>query len=281
VLEVVIPLRNPGEVFAKTIDSLLAQTDRRFSVLLSDNFSTSGADRIEEAARRLREAGIAARVIRPPCELGRVQHWNWLHHQSEAEWLKPLFVGDWLEPDCFAACRAVLDADPQLGFIFWQYLFHRGDETHLCDCGQLSGRLDLSRLGEKAVFEGHFVGAPMNVLIRRAAFEALGGYHTSLPLMADFDLYTRLSMQVPSYVIARPLGHFVLHENRFARRGSGSRRESMNAEWFLVAALTSYAAHQAGHAIPARRLIPRMLHLMLNWAREWILRRASALRRSR
>ena len=44
---------------------------------------------------------------------------------------------------------------------------------------------------------------------------------------------------------------------------------------------TALSAHQAGHEIPARRLIPRMLHLMLNWGREFILRRASRMLRSR
>jgi hypothetical protein len=201
-----------------------------------------------------------------------VQHWNWLHHQSDADWLKPLFVGDWLERDCLATCRAVIAADPQLAFIFWYYRFHRGQkETFVCDCGGLSGRLDPAPLARKAIFEGNFVGAPLNVLYRRAAFEALGGHHTSLPLMADFDLYTRLAVQVPAYVIPRVLGHFVLHENRFAKSGSGTRRESMNAEWVLVAALTGYAAHLAGRDLPARDLVPRMTRLVWEWTKEWFL----------
>ena len=72
-LEILIPARNPGEVFRDTIDSLLAQTDRRFSVLISDNFSSGGSEQIARAAERLRVGGLAARVIRPPWELGPVQ----------------------------------------------------------------------------------------------------------------------------------------------------------------------------------------------------------------
>src|SRR5690348_1069158 len=97
-IEVLIPVRNPTEVFAKTIDSLAAQTDKKFSVLISDNFSTRGTEHIEASLQTLSAAGISARKIQPPSELGRVEHWNWLHHQSQADWLKPLFAGDWLEP---------------------------------------------------------------------------------------------------------------------------------------------------------------------------------------
>ncbi len=278
-IEIVIPARNPGEVFTATIDSLLAQTDRQFSVLLSDNYSTQGLERIEEAAQRLSQAGIPVRTIRPPWELGRVQHWNWVHHQSAADWLKPLFVGDWLEPDCLASCRAVIAADPELRFIFWYFRYHRGEESYVCDCGQLAGRLDPKPLGRKAIFKGNFVGGPINVLYRRDAFEALGGYYTSLPLMADFDLYTRLAIQVPSHAIPRILGHFQLHENRFARKGSGLQRESMNAEWVLEAATIAYSSFTMGNPIPLRVLLPRMLRLLAAWLREWLFHTGGNIRR--
>src|SRR5436190_22050204 len=111
-IEVLVPLRNPTDVFAKTIDSLAVQTDKNFSVLISDNFSTSGVAHIEDALAALAKAGVAARRIRPPVELDRVEHWNWVHHESGADWAKPLFAGDWLEPVYFARLRETIDAHP-------------------------------------------------------------------------------------------------------------------------------------------------------------------------
>jgi glycosyltransferase involved in cell wall biosynthesis len=271
-LEVLIPVRNPGEVFAGTVDSLLAQRDRNFSVLLSDNYSTEGLERIEAATERMAAGGIAVRRVRPPYELGRVQHWNWLHHQSSADWLKPLFVGDRLRPECLEACRALMASEPQVQFIFFQFELHRGKTTTVADLGGLSGFVDPAEAFRKAIFEGNFGGGPVNVLYTRTAFQAAGGHLTSLPLMADFDLYTRLATQVPSYALARVLGDFVLHDQRFAKRGSGTRRESMNAEWVLAASLFAYAAAGAGHPIPSRQLFPRLLHLLVAWGRETLLR---------
>lgn len=278
-IEILIPARNPGDVFTATIDSLLAQTDRGFTVLLSDNYSTSGAERIEEAARRLNAGGIPARIIRPPWELGRVQHWNWLHHQSEADWLKPLFVGDRLAPECIEACRATFTADPRLQFIFFQFYVHRGDETVLAKLGGLAGPVDPAEAARKAVLEGNFAGGPVNVLYTRSAFQTVGGHLTSLPLTADFDLYTRLATEVPACALARPLGHFVLHDQRFAKRGSGTRRESMNVEFFLAAALSAYASHGVGRPIPSGKLFARLTRLGAACVYEGILRAAGRLRR--
>lgn len=279
-LEVLIPIRNPAEVFERTIDSLLAQTHREFSVLLSDNYSTSGTERITQAATRLAAGGIATRTIRPPWELGRVQHWNWLHHQSAAEWLKPLFVGDWLEPDCLAVCRETMAEDPAALFLFFYFRRHSGTADELCDCAGLQGRLEPARAAELAILDSNFVGGPINVLYRRAAFEAAGGHTTALALLADFDLYARLSFQVPTRAIPRVLGHFLLHEHRFAKRGSGTQRESMNAELLVLTASLRYAATLSSLPIPAGRFARRIARLLWNWLRERAGRRAGQWRRA-
>src|SRR5207249_7634473 len=112
-LEVVIPVRNPGDKLLDTIASLETQTDRSFDVLISDNFSTKGHEWIDGAISRLAVAGISARVVRPPFELGRVEHWNWAHGQAQSDWLKPLFVGDLLGHRYIETLRARVDARPE------------------------------------------------------------------------------------------------------------------------------------------------------------------------
>src|SRR5882672_9821567 len=128
-LEILIPVRNPTEVFSKTIDSLAAQTDKNFSVLISDNFSTKGQEHLAAALEKLSAAGIAARKIQPPVELGRVEHWNWLHYQSQADWLKPLFAGDWLEPEYVTTIFKTAREEPSCGYIYCGFQYHRGAET--------------------------------------------------------------------------------------------------------------------------------------------------------
>jgi hypothetical protein len=51
--EIILPLRNPTAVLEQTTASVVAQTDRNFSVLLSDNHSTKGVEFIDAAVRQL------------------------------------------------------------------------------------------------------------------------------------------------------------------------------------------------------------------------------------
>jgi NifB/MoaA-like Fe-S oxidoreductase len=62
-LEILIPGRNPTDVFGKTVESLAAQTDKNFSVFISDNFPTQGREHIERALNTLQAAGTVARGV--------------------------------------------------------------------------------------------------------------------------------------------------------------------------------------------------------------------------
>src|ERR1700722_5402785 len=97
-LEIIVPLRNPGAELARTVASLTSQTDRGFGVLLCDNFSTTGLECLDKAQKLLASDGIPVRCLRPPFELRHVEHWNWAHAESRAEWLKPLSPGGALKP---------------------------------------------------------------------------------------------------------------------------------------------------------------------------------------
>jgi hypothetical protein len=189
-------------------------------------------------------------------------------------------VGDWLEPDCLAACAEVIEQNPEIAFLFFQFRYHRGADSFVSEMHGLHGRFDPGAAPALALFQGNFIGGPVNVLYRRAAFEAAGGHLPSLPLMADFDLYTRLSMEVPTWALPRVLGHFMLHADRFAKKGSGSRRESMNAEWVIEAALIQYGANGAGRAVAAGRFLRRIARLLGIWAYERILTSLGRWRRS-
>src|ERR1043165_9189452 len=118
-LEIVVPLRKPTDVLLKTARSLAAQTERDgFAVLFSDNGPTPDEDPIAaQAMAILGEAGVQARLVRPPEELGRVEHWNWSHRQAEAGGIKPLFVGDWLEPEYAATIHRRIREKPAADLI--------------------------------------------------------------------------------------------------------------------------------------------------------------------
>ena len=116
-LEIIIPVRDGNHALLRTTASLAQQTDRRFAVLLSDDYSTAGVAQIEEAQSDLSAAGIAVRRLRPPRGLKRLEHWNWAHAQSRAGWLKLLLPGERLKPAYVERLGRCLRERPHTRFI--------------------------------------------------------------------------------------------------------------------------------------------------------------------
>ena len=226
-LEILIPVRNPTAVFDKTVESLTVQTDKNFSVLISDNFSTKGQEHIAAALEKLSAAGIAARKVQPPVELERVEHWNWAHYQSPADWLKPLFVGDWLEPVYVSRVREIAAANPACRYIYSNGYTHIAGQEPTTGQNPWAGRFNSPEVMQDVVLRhGMQFGPPSAAAYERTAFLALGGYPTGLPISADSLLYCTLAARFGAAGIQEKLCHFNIHAARFSTALPGKRRDT-------------------------------------------------------
>ncbi len=238
-IEVLIPVRNPTEVFSKTIESLAAQLDKNFSVLISDNFSKQGTEHIEVALKKLSAVGISAKKIQPPSELGRVEHWNWLHQQSQAVWLKPLFAGDWLEPIYFTRLRETISAYPKCRYVFSNGYTHRPGEEPLTGENTRTGKFNSPKEMQDVVLRyGMQFGPPSAAAYERKAFFEAGGYDPKLPICADSYLFCKMAAMFGVAGMPEKLFHFQIHGARFSHelrgRQWGPFRESISYYFRLV-----------------------------------------------
>jgi glycosyltransferase involved in cell wall biosynthesis len=226
-VEIFIPIRNPTEVLAKTVDSLIAQTDKNFSVLISDNFSTKGQEYIEHAVEQLKAAGIEAQKIRPPMELERIEHPNWVQYQSKAEWLKPLYVGDWLEPVYISRLREVVASNALCRYVFSNGYVHWGDTTPSTGVNRWAGHFNPPQVMQDVVLRfGMQFGPPTAAAYERATFYALGGFPTELPIAADSFFYCMMSARFGVAGIQERLFHFNIHNARFSTTLASKRRDA-------------------------------------------------------
>jgi hypothetical protein len=249
-IAVLIPLRNPTEVLRRTIESLTAQTDREFSVLLSDNHSTTGLNFIEEARNALEQSGLKVELIQPPQELERVEHWNWMHTQSSAEWLKPLFAGDWLEPGCVTAIQVGISLHPFCRFLHTGYVFHSAKGSTIPVNDQCIGTYRSAEVMlDRVLRYGHQFGPPIAVAYERTAFLAAGGYQTALPICADSLLFCQLAVRFGVLGIPDLLGHFNLHGARFST-DLAARFKNIYREKLTYHAMLVYHAWTESRPIP-------------------------------
>jgi hypothetical protein len=238
--EIVIPLRNPTEVLLKTAHSLVAQTERCFSVLLSDNGSGAESAVVTETMRLLREANIPARLIRPPEELGRVEHWNWSHRQAAADWIKPLFVGDWLEPGYAATTRAAIEARAGAEIINCSFR-RRLTGGGIDDAIFAGGYHSPAAVMEEVCRVGNHFGGPINICFRKLAFELVGGYPPALPVAADFWLIVMLALRGGLYTCPEVLANFNYHPHRFTTNFPTKRIHGDREQLIILLAATSQA----------------------------------------
>lgn len=269
-IEVLIPLRNAPAVFRTTVDSLLAQTDRGFRVLLSDNHSTTGGEVIAETLDRLHAAGIAAERLAPPVELERVEHWNWLHFQATAPWLKPLFAGDWLEPDYIASVRAEIAAEPRCRYVYCGYLLHDAATGAVTETrpGWAGPFRPAEEMREIVLRYAHQSGPPSAAIYERTAFVAAGGYRTGLPIAADSLLFCALAARHGAKGIPRALCHFNLHGGRFTNLLPG-RQLAVYREKFTYIATLAYHAWTEKLPVPKLALARLTARELRKW---WIER---------
>jgi hypothetical protein len=242
-LQFLIPLRNPTDVLTKSIASLVTQTDRDFSVLVSDNHSTSGGEFIDEAVKELRTAGIPVQKIQPAAELERIEHWNWLHFQTQAKWVKPLFAGDWLEPDYIASVRHEIGTVPECRYVYSGYRFHDASSGGTMDvipawAGGFRGAADMR---DVVLRYGHQFGPPSCAAYQSDAFCAVGGYCTTLPICADSLFFCALAQRFGAIGIARILSNFQMHSARFSTLLPGRRKAVLREQLTYILALFYHA----------------------------------------
>ena len=260
--EILIPVRNPTDVFDRTVESLAVQTDKGFSVLISDNFSTSGQEHIARALATLVAAGVPVRRIQPPSELGRVEHWNWLHYQSGADWLKPLFAGDWLEPDHVRMMREAIVKEPKCGYFFCNYQYHRSGEVSEGPSRWRVDRLLAPAEAQEIVMRYAMQFGPPSVAVyRRDLFVRSGGYDPTLPICADSLFFCKLAARHGAYGVSRTGTHFFIHAARFSDKLPAKKRETRRELFRYYAELGVTAWHE-------RWRFPVFGYLRL-WAREF------------
>jgi glycosyltransferase involved in cell wall biosynthesis len=177
-------VQHAGRFLEPALHSLANQTFQDYELIIVDNNSRDGTDRIvaEWAGRDER--------IRPYRQnvLGAAKCINFAASVARA----PLFARfdgtDILDPDRLRIQHARMEQEPRLGLL--------GGRVDLIDINDnVVGRRDLPLTDQELrtfLRQGNpFVQSA--VMIRRSVFEAVGGYRVSLRTSNDFDLWCRVA----------------------------------------------------------------------------------------
>jgi glycosyltransferase involved in cell wall biosynthesis len=181
VISVIIATFNSAATIGRTLDSLAAQRDAEFEVLLADGASRDGTMGIVG-----RHAEIVSLSISEP-DKGVYDAWNKLIPRARGDWLMFLGSDDWLEqPDTLARLEAAAKevGDPELSYVF--------GKTPLMEGGKPIEWMGMEALADNRLgLDDPTSFSHTGLLHHRSLFDQFGLFDASFRSAGDYEFMLR------------------------------------------------------------------------------------------
>ncbi len=204
-VSVVIPTYNVERYIEQTLQSVLAQSHRALEVLVVDDGSS---DRTRDLVAAVAAADPRVRLV-TQANQGVCVARNRGLADSRGEFLCFLDHDDWWAPWKLAEQLAAFDRVPDAGVVFSDFLNWFPGDSGFAEPASV-----LPTLEGVPAHDPEFSGwiyhqflvdcwaLTSTAMIRRSALDAAGAFDPALPYSEDWDLWLRLSVQVPFVKLA-------------------------------------------------------------------------------
>ncbi len=192
-VSVVVPCYRYGRFLPECVGSILAQPGVDVRVLIIDDASP---DDSAEVALRLAADDDRVEVRRHERNHGHIATYNeGLLEWAEGDYSILISADDLLTPGAVGRATTILEAHPEVGFVYGHALRWRDDEplpaTRLTAEGEtIWPGLDWLRTVCRL---GHSVVTAPEVVVRTSVQKRIGGYLASLPHTADLEMWMRFA----------------------------------------------------------------------------------------
>ena len=182
---VVIPCYNQAGYLGEAIASVRAQSYRDFEIVVVDDGSTDATAAVAgnyPDVRLLRQSNAGLSAARN-AGLG----------VGRGEYLVFLDADDRLLPDALRDGIESLARHPEAAFTSGHFRFIRADGSLQREFAQAP----LECPPYEGMLRGNYIGMHATVMFRRAIFDEVGAFDTSLRSCEDYDLYMRITRRYP------------------------------------------------------------------------------------
>lgn len=192
-VSILVPTYNGANHIRPAIESVIAQRNVDWELILTDDNSSDGTADIVETYGDSR-----IRVERNPVNLGPEGNWNKSLSLATGTYIKLLPQDDWIAPGALARQVAALDADRDntiaLAFGAREIINDRGDVLARRGLKSIpAGRVAAPILRRECVRRGtNVIGEPGAVLFRRSLAERIGAFDGQQGYVIDLDYWLRL-----------------------------------------------------------------------------------------
>jgi glycosyltransferase involved in cell wall biosynthesis len=215
-LSVVLPVRNAARYLDASIGSLAGQTFRDFELVILDDASSDGSDRLLQLWARQDARIRLHRVDRP---LGIVGSSNFVVGQARAPLVARMDADDISHPERMSRQWDLMRSRPEVGLV-----------GTLCDGIDAEGCCVRPRDRWRLLRRSPFPPFPHgSVMFRREIFHALGGYRQECAGWEDQDLFLRFGEKAEVAVLPEVLYHYRYHADSAVASASGESAERVEA----------------------------------------------------
>jgi glycosyltransferase involved in cell wall biosynthesis len=210
---VLLPVYNGSRYLRHAIESVLAQTDERFELIICDDASR---DDSADIASSYRDARVT--VLRNPTNQGLFPTLNRLAAAATSPRLRFWAQDDVMLPHCLATEHAFLrdEADVVMTYCQYERIGAGGQIVREIPYDDTPARIAPWHAAQIAFYWGSIAGNISTAGVNRSLFQAIGGYGT-FRVAGDFDLWVRIAEHGVVGFINRPLVQVRDHTAQFSQ----------------------------------------------------------------
>jgi hypothetical protein len=205
-----IPAYNRTPYLESTLTSVLRQDPgpEEMEVAVVDDASTT--DDPEPLVRRV--GGDRVTFIRQPRNLGQFANVNNCIERARGYWIHILHSDDLVLPGFYATLRASLMSRGDIGAAFCRYLTIDQDGACLATAAPERPTAGILPRFIETIGADNRIQTP-SIVVRRSAYEKLGGYRPDLPQIADWEMWIRIAAHYPVWYEPATLAAWRVHSN--------------------------------------------------------------------
>jgi glycosyltransferase involved in cell wall biosynthesis len=201
-LTICLLVYNHAHLIEKVIQSILDQTITDFELIISDDNSTDDSFNI---CTKLALTDNRIQVFKTPKNLGMAGNTNFVFSKTSSEWVALLHHDDILSKDCLECWLKIANGDDNIGFVFNDYEEPKKHRKHMRLKESLQPVMDGNYFLKKYLLRYLFSLVRGTALIRKKYFEEIGGMNEKFGIIADVDLWMRLSSRWNVGYVNKPL----------------------------------------------------------------------------
>lgn len=238
---VCVPSYAAEKYLAEALDSVLAQTETDWEMVIVDDAST---DASFEIAQKYAAADPRITAFRNAENQGAAATWAAVIDKTTAPYVKLLCSDDSIRADCLERQLAVFDADAtqQIGLVSSECALIAEDGSVIRKRHGLRGlKRSASVFGRRELVTAMLrsganpLGSPSNVLFRRTALAEAGGFDPNWRFLIDLKAYVDVAAKHSIAVIREPIAVFRVSSSSWSAALARSQSAETRQYFRLVA----------------------------------------------